>query len=110
MRPIGSFKPAAFMATAASSGHPQTQAVQAYADAHPEYAPPFSPRRSMPEIKPVTLSHFKRNSYQEDRRPTVRKHYEHSARLMLYTIYWGGRKQTNLTSMNIRINAFSVVP
>ena len=72
MRPIGSFKPSAFMAaTVAGTAHPPTQAVQAYAEAHPEYAPPFSPRRSMPEIKPVTLSHFKRNSYQEDRRPPV---------------------------------------
>lgn len=37
----------------------------------PEFMVPFSPRRSMPEIKPVAMPFTKRNSYQEDRRVMV---------------------------------------
>jgi len=39
----------------------------------PECMPPFSPRRSMPEIKPVGMPFTKRNSYQEDRRLMVNR-------------------------------------
>ena len=87
LRPVGllnqfkpNFTPASTCATSSTSGTTGATAghlamiqgpPDSHSDPHPEYAPPFSPRRSMPEIKPMTFSHFKRNSYQEDRRPAV---------------------------------------